>query len=156
LVDVETIKKWLVRMAPRISRALIKGFLWFLLLYMVPIFILSIAGIPADLFPDYTMLLGVFAATTVVFIVAAELFSKTVFQHVFNMAKAVVLMVFFVYALNGGFVAVNFGTVHIMVDLRLYLAMLLTINFLGLTKSALQTLNFLSEKTTEDSAFTQT
>ena len=147
MVDVERIKNWLIVAAPRISKAVIKGFLWVLLLYIVPMFILSIAGIPVDLLPDYTRLLGVFTAITVFFVVAAELLSKTVFQYAFNMAKALVLIVFSVYALNGGFVTINFETIHIMVDLRVYLAMVLTINFLGLAKGALQTLNFLSEGT---------
>ena len=147
MASAKSIKNSLIKIAPRISKAVVKGFLWFLILYMIPMFILSASGIPVDLFPDYTRFLGVFAGITVFFVVAAELFSKTVFQHVFNMAKALVLIVFSVYALNGGFVTVNFVTLHIMVDLRVYLAMLLTINFLGLTKGALQTLNFLSERT---------
>jgi len=133
-------------MAPRISKAVIKGFIWFLMLYTVPMLILSMSGVPVDLFPDYTELLGVYAAVTVFFVVAAELLSKTVFQHAFNMAKAIVMMVFFVYALNGGFVTVDFAAIHISVDLRVYLAMLLAINFLGLAKSALQALNFISER----------
>jgi len=155
LASAETIKNWLVKIAPRITKAMIKGLLWFLLLYMVPLFILSFGGVPVDLFPESTQLLGMFAAITVFFVVVSELLSKTVFQHVFNMAKALVLMLFFLYALNGGFVAVNYGAIHILVDLRVYLAMLLTINLLGLAKSALQTLNFLSEKTTEDKALEQ-
>ena len=147
MVDVETFKKGLITIAPRISKAAIKGFLWLFLLYLIPMFILSVGSVPVDLFPEYIGLMGMFAAITVFFVVAAELSSKTVFQHAFNMAKTVVLMLFFVYALNGGFVWVNFGNIHIMVDLRVYLAMLLTINFLGLIKGALQILNFLSERT---------
>jgi len=146
LTDDESIRNRLIKAAPRISKALVKGFVWFLLLYAVPMFIFSTAGIPVNLLPGYTQLLGVYAAIVVFSVVVAELLSKTVFQHAFNMAKAIVLMVFFFYSLNGGLVAVNLGTVHIMVDLRVYLAMLLTINFLGLAKNALQTLDFLSER----------
>jgi len=147
LVNAESIKRWLIKAAPRIIKATMKGFFWFVLLYLVPMLILSISGIPVNLFPDYIRLLGAFATITVFFVVAAELFSKTVFQHAFNMAKAIVLMVFFVYSLNGGFLTANFGAINVTVDLRVYLAMVLTINFLGLTKSALQALNFLSERT---------
>ncbi len=56
-------------------------------------------------------------------------------------------MAFFIYALNGGFVALNLEFVHIEADLRVYLAMLLTIDFLGLAKSLLQTIDFLAKKT---------
>lgn len=150
MADVESIRNWLIKIAPRITKAVIKGFLWFLLLYMVPMLILSMVSAPIDFFQEYTTYIGVFAAIAVFFVVIAELLSKTVFQHACNIAKALVMMVFFVHALNGGFLTVNFETIRISVDLRVYLAMLLAISFLGLAKSALQTLNFLSEKITDD------
>jgi len=49
--------------------------------------------------------------------------------------------------LNGGFIAFDLEFVHIEADLRVYLAMLLTIDFLGLVKSLLQAIDFLGKKT---------
>lgn len=129
---------------------MIKGFVWFLLVYVVPIIVLSAGTIPADLFPEYTRLTSMFAAMIVFFVVASELLSKTVFQHTFNVARAIVLMIFFLYALNGGFVTIDLENLHMVIDLRVYLAMVLTINFLGVAKGVLQTLNFLSERTETD------
>jgi hypothetical protein len=63
------------------------------------------------------------------------------------MGKALVFMGFFIYSLNGGFLELDFEMVHIEADLRVYLAMLLTIDFLGLAKSLLQAIDFLAKKT---------
>ena len=56
-------------------------------------------------------------------------------------------MGFFVYSFNGGIVTVDVEIFHVIVDLRVLLAMLISINLLGLAKNILGAVNFLSEKT---------
>ena len=135
-------------MLPRIAKAVIKGLLWFILLYMVPMSIISsLSALAPELFSRYEQLLPMFAAITLFFVVASELTSGTIFQHAFNIGKALILMVFIVVALEGGIVTLDFQVLHLVADLRVYLAMLLIIDLLGLAKSVLQAINFLSEKT---------
>jgi hypothetical protein len=107
----------------------------------------SLSGLAPGVFTDYGQLLNVFVAIIIFFVVASELTSGTILQHAFNIGKALILMVFIVLALEGGIVSINFQGINIVADLRLYLFMLLTIDFLGLAKSVLQAVNFLSEKT---------
>ncbi len=121
------------------------GLLWFFLLYIIPTLLLS--ELAEEALPGYTQLLSTFAIVIVFFVVVSGLLAGTIFQHVFNIGKALVFMAFFIYALNGGFVALNLEFVHIEADLRVYLAMLLTIDFLGLAKSLLLTIDFLAKKT---------
>jgi hypothetical protein len=121
------------------------GLLWFFLLYVLPTLLLS--ELVKGVLPSYTQLLSVFAIVIVFFVVVSELLAGTIFQYAFNIGKALVFMAFFIYALNGGFIAFDFEFLHIEADLRVYLAMLLTIDFLGLAKSLLQAIDFLAKKT---------
>jgi len=128
--------------------AVVKGLLWFVFLYVVPMFIVSsLSEFAPEIFSSYGNLLLVFVAIILFFVVASELTSGTIFQHAFNIGKALILMIFIVVALEGGIVALDFQGFHLVADLRIYLAMLLTIDLVGLAKSVLQAINFLSEKT---------
>jgi len=133
------------RILPKVLKATVKGLLWFFLLYVLPMLFLS--ELAEKVLPGYTQLLSTFAIVIVFFVVVSELLAGTIFQYVFNIGKALVFMGFFIYALNGGFVAFDFNIVHIEADLRVYLAMLLIIDFLGLAKSLLQAIEFLAKKT---------
>jgi hypothetical protein len=136
------------KMLPKIVKAVIKGLLYFIFIYIVPMFIISILSkFAPEIFSRYEQILPVFAAIILFFVVAGELTSGTIFQHAFNIGKALILMIFIVVALEGGIIALDFQGFSIVADLRVYLAMLLTIEFLGLVKSVLKAINFLSEKT---------
>jgi hypothetical protein len=141
------------RMLPRVIKAAIKGIIYLFAFYLVPMFFVSqLSGFAPQLLEDYQQLVAVFAAITIFFAVAIELTSGTIYQHALNIGKALVLVIYFVLALDGGVVKLNFDIIegqriNIVVDLRTYLMMLISIDFLGLAKSVLQMVNFLSERT---------
>jgi len=135
-------------MLPRIAKAVIKSLLWFIFLYVVPMSIIArLSEFAPEIFSSYGQLLPVFVAIILFFVVASELTSGTIFQHAFNIGKALILMIFIVYALQGGIISIDIQNIRLVADLRVYLVMLLTIDLLGLAKSMLQAINFLSEKT---------
>lgn len=115
---------------------------------------LLLSQLPAEaekVLPGYTQLISIFAIVTVFFVVVSELLAETFFQYALNIARALVFMAFFIYAFNGGLMAfdlpMELGIVRVEADLRVFLAMLLTINFLRLAKNLLQAIDFLAKKT---------
>lgn len=152
MFEGDTGKSFFRRMLPKIAKAVVKGLLYFVLLYMVPMFLISqVAGPAPAFFGDYQQILTVFAALVIFFAVAGELTSGTIYQHALNIGKALILIIFFVLALNGGIVSMDLEVmegqqISIMADLRIFLMMLIAIDLLGLAKSVLQAVNFLSEK----------
>lgn len=126
-------------------KATVMGVLWFFMLYILPSLLMS--EMIEQVMPGYTQLLRTFAIIIVFFVVVSELLAGTIFQYALKIGKALVFMGFFIYSLNGGFIEFDFEMVHIEADLRVYLAMLLTIDFLGLAKSLLQAIDFLAKKT---------
>lgn len=147
----ESSKSFLRKMLPRIVKAVIKGLLYFVLLYVVPMFLVSqVSAFAPRLFSDYGQVVTLFAAVVIFFAVASELTSGTIFQHALNIGKALILIIFFVVALGGGIVRLDLNIqeslpVSIAADLSVYLMMLIAIDLMGLAKSVLQAINFLSE-----------
>jgi hypothetical protein len=148
LVENTDAKSRFRKMVPRFFKAIIKGILYFVFLYVIPSFILSsLSRMEPEILSTYGQLLNLFISIMLFFVVASELTSGTIIQHAFNIGKALVLMIFIVVALEGGIVTLDFQGFHLIADLRIYVVMLLTIDMLGLAKSVLQAINFLSEKT---------
>lgn len=144
-------KTFLRKMLPRIVKAVVVGLLYFVLLYVVPMFLVSQASeVAPELFSGYGQVVTLFAAVVIFFVVASQLTAGTIFQHALNVGKALILIIFFVVALDGGIIKLDLNIVEglpiaITADLRVYLMMLIAIDLVGLAKSLLQALNFLSE-----------
>jgi nitrate/nitrite transporter NarK len=140
-------------MMPRVAKATIKGLLFLLLFYIIPMFFLSqVAGFAPQLSEDFQQRVAVFAAIAIFFAVATELTSGTIYQHALSIGRALILIVYFVIALEGGILKMDLDIIEgqqvsIMADLRTYLMILISIDLLGLAKSVLQMVNFLSERT---------
>ena len=147
------LKSVLKKIMSNVTKAALKGFIMFLLTYLLPTLVVeamvpssSPFGIPSE----YTTLLYVFSAIVVFFTVVTELFSGTILRHAFCVGRAIVLIVYFVYALNGGIFVSTFQipgqqqVLRIFANLRAFLALLIFINLLGFAKGMLQAINFLS------------
>jgi hypothetical protein len=140
-------------MLPRVAKATIKGLLYLFLFYIIPMFILSqVARFAPELFEDFQQRVAIFAGLAVFFVVATELTSGTIYQHGLNIGRALILIIYFVIALDGGIMKMNLDIIEgqqvsIMADLRTYLMILISIDLLGLAKNVLQMVNFLSERT---------
>jgi len=151
LLENQTTESFLRKMLPRIVKATIKAVFYFVFLYVLPRFLISqLAELAPEIFGLYGQYLNVFVAIVIFFVVASELTSGTIFQHAFNIGKAIILIMFFVLAFNGGIVSFDLNMegppIGIWADLRIYLAMLIFIDLLGLAKTILQAVNLLSEK----------
>jgi hypothetical protein len=138
------------KILPRIAKAAVKAVFYLVLTYVIPMFLISqMVKFAPGIFTGYGQFLGLFTAIILFFVIASELAAGTVIQYGFNIAKALILIMFFVAALNGGIIDLNTSLegqpLGLWVDLRVFLLMLITIDLLGLARSLLQTVNFLSE-----------
>jgi len=155
----ENPRSLLKKILPRVAKAALKGFIMFLLTYLLPVYMMETIGtiMPpeisfASLLSEYMTLIYAFSAIVVFFTVVREFFSGTILQHVFTISGALVMIMFFAYALNGGVFTSAFPipgqqqVIHIFADLRAFLAMLIFVNLLGFARGMLEAIDFLSEK----------
>ena len=146
-------KDWRIRLKkalPRVLKAVILSVLFYLILF----FISSVLGRVEDFVPLYRPLTDVFAAIFIVLLFASELSHGTVFHHIFNFAKALLFIIYLIYVLDGGILPLSIPAsvrpMNVVVDVRVFLTILISVLTLGLSKNVLQTIDFLSEKMAED------
>jgi hypothetical protein len=96
--------------------------------------------------PGFQQMIETFVIVYVVLMLIGDLTSGTILHHFFNVAKALFVMIYLIFSLNSGIFEYTFGNVNLIVDLRLLLVIAMLIGLLGLAKSVLQAINYVSEK----------
>jgi len=129
------------KMMPKILKASLVAVVLYFLLFYIPTLI-----IPSIIPPEYKPFINIFAAITIFFAFIIQLASGTIFQYVFGTARALAFMIFFVQVLNSGVITGNFEAISILIDLRVFFAMLIAIELLEFGKNVFEAINFLSER----------
>jgi len=137
-IKLKTLPK---KMIPRILKASLLAIVLYFLLFYIPTLMMS------NLIPfGYEPFIDIFAAMTIFFVFITQLMSGTIFQYVFGATRALAFIIFFMQVLNSGAVTGNFEAISILVDLRVFFAMLIAIELLEFGKNLFEAINFLSEK----------
>lgn len=91
-------------------------------------------------------MIEVFVMVYIFLMIIGELTAGTIVHHFFNGAKALFVILYLIFALNGGIVGITVQNVNLIVDIRLFLVVAMLLGLLGFAKSVLQAINFLNEK----------
>jgi len=146
MVEEGNTRAFIKKIVLRVFKATLWGFITYLLVYY-PLMLVY----PFELLPSgYNQLFNVFVTIVVFFAVATKLFSGTILEYAFSIARTLIIITYFFYVFNGGVVSltvpVSETTVNLVLDLRAFLAMLIFVNLLALAKSVLQAMSFLARK----------
>jgi hypothetical protein len=123
-------------------KATVKGILIYAIYFFLWMFLAPIA----EIIPGLQQMIETFVMVYIILIIVGELASGTIFQYFFSVAKALFVIGYLIFSLNGGILGLTFQSVSLMVDLRLFLAIAILLSLLGLAKSVLQAINYMSEK----------
>ena len=123
-------------------KATIKGVLVYAIYFIAWGFIAPVTQIV----PGLQASLETFVAVYVVLMVIGEFTSGTVYQYFFGAAKALFVVAYLIMSLNGGIMSMTFEGIKLLVDLRLFLVITMILSLLGLARSVIQAINFMSEK----------
>lgn len=124
-------------------KATIKGVIFYCIYFVFSMFLAPIS----ELVPSFQQSVEIFVTVYICLIVIAELVSGTVYQHFFNAAKALYVILYLILALNGGLIGMSYENVSLLVDIRFFLMFAMLLSLLGFAKSILQAINYLSQKT---------
>jgi len=136
-------KKHLQKITFKASKATLKGVVFYAIYFVLSMFLTSIS----ETVPGFRQMVETFVMVYIFLIIVEELTSGTVFQHFFNAAKALFVILYLIFSLKSGIMGITFQNVNLIVDLRLFLIIAMLLSLLGFAKSILQTINFLNEKT---------
>ena len=141
----ETSKSGKTRFAEIIRRALkatIKGTIFYAIYFIISMFLTPVI----DAIPGLQQTVETFVAVYIFLIVVGEVLSGTIFQHLFNIAKALFVILYLIFSLEGGIVSTTFHDVKLTLDLRMFLMAATLLSLLGLAKSMFQAIDFLNER----------
>ncbi len=91
-------------------------------------------------------LVETFFTVYLILMIIGDIASGTMYQHFFNAAKALFVIGYLLLSLKGGIYGTTFQQVTLLVDLRIFLTVSILLGLLGLAKSILQAVNYMSEK----------
>jgi hypothetical protein len=78
--------------------------------------------------------------------VIGDLTSGTIFQYFFNAARALFVICYLIFSLNGGIFGITVQNISLSIDLRLFLTIATLLSLLGFAKSILQAVDYLNTR----------
>ena len=135
-------KERLRRITLKILKATIKAALLYGVYFVLSMFLAPIS----DVVPGFQQMVETFVTVYLFLMILGEITSGTVFQHFFGAAKALFVILYLIFSLNGGVITLYFQGAQLMVDIRLFLMVAILLSLLGFAKSVLQAISFLNEK----------
>jgi len=135
-------KKNLRGIAFRALKATIKGILFYIIYFVLSQLLAPVS----TLVPGLQQMIETFFIVYIVLMIVGDLTSGTIYQHFFNAAKALFVIGYMLFSLRGAVFGTSFENVSLMVDLRMFLVIAVLLSLLGLAKTVLQAINYMSEK----------
>jgi hypothetical protein len=135
-------KKRFTEIMRKALKATIKGTIFYAIYFIISMFLTPVI----DAIPGLQQTVETFVAVYIFLIVVGEVLSGTIFQHLFNIAKALFVILYLIFSLEGGIVSTTFHDVKLTLDLRMFLMAATLLSLLGLAKSMFQAIDFLNER----------
>jgi hypothetical protein len=126
----------------RALKAAIKGILFYIIYFVLSQLLAPVS----TLVPGLQQMIETFFIVYIVLMIVGDLTSGTIYQHFFNVTEALFVIGYLLFSLRRGVFGTSFENVSLMVDLRLFLVIAVLLSLLGLAKTVLQAINYMSEK----------
>jgi uncharacterized ion transporter superfamily protein YfcC len=123
-------------------KATIKGVIFYAFYFIIWMFLAPVS----ELIPGLQMMIETFVIVYIVLMVIGDLTSGTIFQYFFNGAKALFVICYLIFSLNGGIFGVTFQNISLSIDLRLFLMIATLLGLLGFAKSILQAVDYMNTR----------
>lgn len=136
-------KKRLQGFTSKALKATVKGVIFYVIYFVLSMFLAPIS----EMVPGLQQTIEIFVIVYILLMIIGELTSGTIFHHFFNAAKALFVILYLIFALQGGIVGMTVQNVNLIVDLRFFLIVAMLLGLLGFAKSVLQAINFINQKT---------
>ena len=130
------------KLPARVLKALAEA----LIVIVVFLVVSQFLGPLRQVYPGVVGLVETYAVVYAVFIAAGELTRGTIYHYGLNMGRAFFFIGYSIYALNNGIITETIQTVTFSVNLQVFLFAIVLIGILDFSKSFLQMINHLADK----------
>lgn len=126
----------------RIAIATLKAILIYLLYFAVSPFILPLLTVV----PGVAETVEVFIAVFIVLMFLGDLTAGTIYNCFFNTGRALFVIAYLIFSIGDGIFSTSFERFNLSVDLTLLYTIAAMLSLLGLAKTVLQAIDFMSER----------
>jgi hypothetical protein len=126
----------------RALKAATKGILLYVLYFVLSLFLAPVVKI----IPTLQQSIEAFVTLYLVLMVIGDFMAGTIYHYFFGAGKSLFVIFYLILSLKSGVVSATFGSINLLVDLRLFLVIAMLLSLLGLARSVFQAVNFMNEK----------
>ena len=132
------VKDW----AFKVAKATIKATLVYLLYFVLSPYLTVLSALS----PGFAETVQLFVAVTIVLMILSDLTANTIYQCFLNAGRALFTIAYLVFALGDGVLNVSYESFSLTVNLTAFYGIAALLGLLGLARSVLQAINFMSER----------
>jgi uncharacterized ion transporter superfamily protein YfcC len=126
----------------KVAKATIKAALIYALYFVLSPYLMALSS----LVPGFAETAELFVAVTIVLMILSDLTANTIYQCFLNAGRALFTIAYLVFALGDGVLNISIESFSLTVNLTAFYAIAATLGLLGLARSVLQAVNFMSER----------
>jgi hypothetical protein len=126
----------------RALKAAAKGILVYILYFVLSLFLAPFM----EMVPTLQQSIEAFVTLYLILMVIGDFMADTIYHYFFGAGKSLFVIFYLILSLKSGVVSTSFGSVNLLVDLRLFLVIAMLLSLLGLARSVFQAINFMNEK----------
>lgn len=126
----------------RALKAAAKGILVYILYFVLSSFLAPFM----EMVPTLQQSIEAFVTLYLILMVIGDFLADTIYHYFFGAGKSLFVIFYLILSLKSGVVSTSFGSINLLVDLRLFLVIAMLLSFLGLARSVFQAINFMNEK----------
>ena len=126
----------------RALKAAAKGILVYVLYFVLSLFLAPFV----EMVPTLQQSIEAFVTLYLILMVIGDFLADTIYHYFFGAGKSLFVIFYLILSLKSGVVSASFGSINLLVDLRLFLVIAMLLSLLGLARSVFQAINFMNEK----------
>ena len=126
----------------RALKAAAKGILVYVLYFVLSLFLAPFV----EMVPTLQQSIEAFVTPYLILMVIGDFLADTIYHYFFGAGKSLFVIFYLILSLKSGVVSTSFGSINLLVDLRLFLVIAMLLSLLGLARSVFQAINFMNEK----------
>jgi hypothetical protein len=126
----------------RALKAAAKGILVYVLYFVLSLFLAPFM----EMVPTLQQSIEAFVTLYLILMVIGDFMADTIYHYFFGAGKSLFVIFYLILSLKSGVVSTSFGSINLLVDLRLLLVIGMLLSLLGLARSVFQAINFMNEK----------
>ncbi|MCW4047103.1 MAG: hypothetical protein NWE99_06030 [Candidatus Bathyarchaeota archaeon] len=126
-----------------------------ILMYVLYLLVAALLAPVFELVPWLAETIEAFIVVYIVLMILGDLTRGTIFQHFFNVARALFLIAYLLVSMGEGAVSMSYENFNLTINLTMFYAFAVVLSLLGLATTVMKAISYLNERAEVASGFHQ-